>query len=176
MVLLSPLHANFLKPVDTIALGSYDLYGIINSQGEFLLQKYDRFDDACNYYYSNLQMQGAKISLSEAVNEALSELGFEPINRMDDRKPSFQIYPASDIDDSGHVFLSFQYNQKDISGDYARQIGVWHKDKGFQHLKIPKLEYVSHIVLNKNHLLVFGHDKSGARRLAIFEKESPLFE
>ncbi len=170
-LLSSPLEQT-ATPLTIFSLKESESFEAMNKRGEFILfeSEWYRNECFCNYYYSNIDLQKAKICISDIINDELNQLGFEPVSLRYNNSPDYSIsltYP-NPLDQYGNVLVTFAHKaEKDIDGNFPRKLGVWQKDRGFRLIEVPKIEYVNLVWSLDETLVVTGREKPNTSRKSV---------
>ena len=157
----------------------------LEMQGLSINDKHDIFfrngpHNHISYFYSNFNMLGEAVNITEFVNNHLLQIGYKPISwyAITEPKPwessyrlNYGVYPSSwpkNIDGFGNVLLTFSYDgckrsiNRSVGQDtwLEHKLGVWHKDFGFKVLVIHEISDVLKTFVEGDYLFVQGFDET----------------
>lgn len=170
------------KAISIVNFSNAD-FSAMNNSGEMVLSgigetyndEYGNSYDTLNHYYTNMELKNALICITDLVSSELSSLGYAPIQQSDKKHSIYNInmYYNDSIDRYGNVLISFFYSNNNLNIEkfccnkqsyfiYPCKLGVWHKERGFKVLEIPKIEYVqiNEIYFKDDFMVVRGFDKN----------------
>lgn len=130
------------------------------------------------YFYSNVELCGNSLNITEIVGEQLLQLGYNPklFYTQEDCKPwdskyylIYGIGPADSklIDENGNILLSFTHEgNKNLHGD-LKKLGVWNKEYGFKEIDTHEIDNVGRVIVRGNYMFIHGTIKDSHKQKVV---------